>query len=147
MSDIYREQIIDHYKNPRNFGELKNADLIVKEANASCGDLFELSLKWQMAHSSSSVQANGPSTSRYGVNRWQIEDIRFKGVGCAISTASFSLLTERIMNKELSIMDVKKMTKRDMVKLLGIKVSPTRVKCVMLPLRALNKSFEEVSKK
>lgn len=125
MNDIYREHIIDHYSNPRNFGDLEGADVVVKEANASCGDIFQLALKRQMA--------NGT---------WRIADIKFKGVGCAISTAAFSLLTERIKARGMTFEHLKQLTEQDMLGLLGIPVSPTRMKCATLPIRVIRKALE-----
>ncbi|MEK7111648.1 MAG: iron-sulfur cluster assembly scaffold protein, partial [Patescibacteria group bacterium] len=79
MSSLYHDLIIDHYKNPRNFGTLDKPDLIAQEANASCGDLIEFSLI--INHKSLIVN-----------------EIKWRGVGCAISTAAASLLSERIKN-------------------------------------------------
>lgn len=128
MDNIYRAEIIDHYQNPRNFGDLPGADVVVKEANASCGDMLQMAIKWQIA--------NG---------KWQIEKIKFKSVGCAISTAAASLLTERI--KKIKVIEVIRGIKdRDMIEMLGIEVSPTRMKCATLPLRALQKALNQVAK-
>jgi len=119
MDSIYKENIIDHYKNPRNFGDLPGADVIVKEANASCGDMLQLAIKF---------------------NRGQIGDIKFKSVGCAISTAAGSLLTEKV--KKIKVIEVIRGIKdEDMIEMLGIEVSPTRMKCATLPLRALQKAL------
>ena len=125
MDDIYREQIIDHYKNPRNYGELEGADIRVKEANASCGDLFELTLRF------SSGQALG---------KRQVESVRFSGMGCAISTAAMSVFTEKIKEMK-NVEKIEKIKEEDMLGMLGIKVSPTRMKCVMLPLRVFRKAL------
>lgn len=133
MDNIYREHIIDHYSNPRNFGlpslkPRKGERLVtVKEANASCGDMFELSV-----------------TLRQDSQTQKIGGVTFRGVGCAISTAAFSLLTERIMNNELGIEDLKRLSETDMVEMLGISVSPTRMKCATLPLRAVAKALKEL---
>lgn len=125
MDDIYREHIIDHYSHPKHFGDLARATVVVKEANASCGDMFELALELDAGNT-------------------KIIKARFKGVGCAISTAAFSLLTERIMNHELGIGGLKNLSEADMVEMLGIPVSPTRLKCATLPLRAVRKALKEV---
>jgi len=123
MDTIYKDNIIDHYQHPRNFGDLPGADVIVKEANASCGDMLQMAVKWQMA--------NG---------KWQIEKIKFKSIGCAISTAAGSLLTEKV--KKIKVIEVIRGIKdEDMIEMLGIEVSPTRMKCALLPLRALQKAL------
>lgn len=127
VDDIYQAQIIDHYKNPRNLGELEGDDVVrVRELNASCGDIIELSLKLKTQNS-----------------HVKIIDVKFKGVGCALSTAATSMLTERIKNQELRIMDLETFTFEDMVAMLGITVSPTREKCVKLPLQALKRVVSE----
>lgn len=119
MDDIYKAEIIDHYQNPRNFGDLADADVVVREANASCGDLIELAVKFEGE---------------------EIKEIKFKGVGCVISTAAASLLTERV--KRMKVIEVIKGIKdEDMIEMLGIEVSPTRMKCATLPLRALQKAL------
>lgn len=124
MDDIYREHIIDHYSHPKHFGDLASATVVVKEANASCGDMFELAVL---------VDAD----------KTKIIEAKFKGVGCAISTAAFSLLTERI--KQIKLIELIKLIKdEDMIEMLGIEVSPTRMKCATLPLRALKKALKEV---
>lgn len=125
MDDIYREHIIDHYSHPKYFGDLAVATVTVKEANASCGDIFELAL-------------------HLDADKTRIIEAKFKGVGCAISTAAFSLLTERIMNHELGIGGLKNLSEADMVEMLGISVSPTRMKCATLPLRAVRKALKEL---
>ena len=124
MDDIYREQIIDHYKNPRNFGSFDGGSdkdlVIVKEANASCGDLFELGVRF-----------------KNNKEKAGIEEVRFSGVGCAIATAAMSMVTEKIRKEKLKVRNIEKLRERDMVEMLGIEVSPTRMKCATLPLRAL----------
>ncbi len=120
--DIYREEILDHYKNPRNFGDLENATHSAREANASCGDLIELSIQVS-------------NTGRGKV----IQDVRFKGIGCALSTASSSLLSEKL--KGMSVEAVLKLSIDDVVELLGSEISTTRMKCVALPLRALQRAL------
>lgn len=129
MDNIYRAEIIDHYQNPRNFGDLPDADVVVKEANASCGDMLQLALKLQV--------------TRNKKQETKIADIKFKSVGCAISTAAASLLTERV--KKIKVIEVIKGIKdEDMIEMLGIEVSPTRTKCAILPLKALQKALKEV---
>ncbi|MFI5282711.1 MAG: Fe-S cluster assembly sulfur transfer protein SufU [Candidatus Dormibacterales bacterium] len=111
---FYREYILDHYKNPRNFGHLDHPDITHEEDNPLCGDVIGMDFKI----------ADGV-----------IEDIRFHGRGCAISQASASLLTERL--KGLQLEEAKKITKADVLGELGIQISPARIKCALLSLKVL----------
>ena len=104
MSDqMYREYILDHYKNPRNYGRLEHPDITHEENNPLCGDVVGMDFQ-----------------VREGV----IEDIRFHGRGCAISQASASLLTERL--KGMPLDEAKKINKDDVIGELGIEISPAR---------------------
>lgn len=116
--DIYAENILDHYRNPRNFGRLKNPTLTVSEINFSCGDKEEIDLK---------------------IEDGIIKDIAFRGEGCAISRASASLLTEKLKGKSLK--EIKKIGKNQILKLLGIELGPLRLKCALLPLNAIKKAL------
>jgi len=111
---FYREYILDHYKNPRNYGRLEHADITHEEDNPLCGDVVGMDFR---------------------IKEGTIEDIKFHGRGCAISQASASLLTERI--KGLSLDDAKKINKEDVLGELGIDISPARIKCALLPLKVL----------
>ena len=120
---IYRENIIDHYKYPRNFGVLQESDAEYKEFNPLCGDEAAMQVK---------IMDN------------VIKDIKFKGKGCAISMASCSILTEKIKGKSLN--EVKKLEKEQVYDMLGIPISPQRVKCALLSwetLRRLIKIYED----
>ncbi len=121
MDDLYKEQIIDHYKNPRHFGEVEGAQVKVRESNASCGDMIEVSAK-------------------YGDKR----EVKFRGVGCAISVASTSMLLEKMEKEKWGRETIEKMKDEDLEELLGIKVNPTRRKCMNLGLRALQKAIKEL---
>ena len=112
---FYREYILDHYKNPRNFGRLENPDITHEEDNPLCG--------------STSIGMD------FRVKDGVIEDVRFHGRGCAISQASASLLTERL--KGLPLDDAKKINKEDVLGELGIQISPARIKCALLSLKVL----------
>jgi len=115
MADqMYREYILDHYKNPRNFGRLENADISHEEHNPLCGDLVGIDLR-----------------VREGV----IEDVRFHGRGCAISQASASLMTERL--KGMSLDEARRISRDDVLDELGIQISPARLKCALLSLKTL----------
>ena len=119
--DIYKEEILDHFKNPRNFEKSKKEKMKVKETNASCGDEIEMSLK---------------------VKKGKIEDIKFKGEGCVISIAAVSMLTEMVKGQQVS--KVKKMTEEEMINRLGIKISSGRRKCATLGLVVCQKSLEKL---
>jgi nitrogen fixation protein NifU and related proteins len=111
---FYREYILDHYKNPRNFGRLERADVSHEEYNPLCGDLVGMDFRLQD-----------------GV----IEDVRFHGRGCAISQASASLMTERL--KGMRLEDARELSKDDVLDELGIEISPARLKCALLSLKVL----------
>jgi nitrogen fixation protein NifU and related proteins len=113
-SDIYKDIILDYYRNPRNFGDLPNPDVRAKDSNPLCGDIIEIQLK---------------------IDDGRIEDVRFKGKGCAISQASASMLTETIKGKALD--EVKSMGKADILDLLSIDPGPTRIKCALLSLKVV----------
>jgi nitrogen fixation NifU-like protein len=116
---MYAENILDHYRNPRNFGKIPDAQIKNREYNPLCGDDYEFHLKLQD-----------------GI----VVDAKFSGDGCAISKASASLLSEHI--KEKSLEEIKKMKLADIVKLLGIEVSAARIKCALLPLIAIQKGIQ-----
>jgi nitrogen fixation NifU-like protein len=111
---MYREYILDHYKNPRNFGRLEHADISHEENNPLCGDVIGMDFR---------------------VRDEVIEDVRFHGRGCAISQASASLLTERL--KGMSLEEARKIDKADVLEELGIEISPARLKCALLSLKVL----------
>jgi nitrogen fixation protein NifU and related proteins len=111
---FYREFILDHYKNPRNFGRLEDADVSHEEYNPLCGDMVGMDFRI----------ADGV-----------IEDVRFHGRGCAISQASASLMTERL--KGMSLEDARKISRDDVLEDLGIEISPARLKCALLTLKVL----------
>ncbi len=111
---FYREYILDHYKNPRNYGRLEHPDITHEEDNPLCGDVVGMDFR---------------------IKDGMIEDIRFHGRGCAISQASASLLTERL--KGIALDEAKKIDKNDVLGELGIQISPARIKCALLPLKVL----------
>ena len=124
---MYREQILDHFKNPRNYGELDGANATHKESNPLCGDVITISLK---------------------IRDSKIKDIKFEGTGCAISQASASMLTEKAQG--ITLTDTKKLVKEDIFELLNIPLSPVRMKCALLSLDTLKntvKIYEEYGKK
>lgn len=124
--DLYREQILDHYKHPRNFGHLEGADVKSEEINMSCGDRIVIELKLTQ-------QGEAPQ---------KIIDIRFSGEGCAINQASASMLTEKVTGMETG--EVMKLDLSFVESLLGTTLTPSRVKCAILPLEAIQKAIQSV---
>lgn len=119
MADsIYREIILDHSKNPRNFGELDPADLTGEDTNPLCGDQIRMDLR---------------------VEDGMVVDVKFSGRGCAVSMASASILTELVMGMPLD--EVRTLTKDDVLEEIGIPVSPARMKCALLGFNVLNLSL------
>jgi nitrogen fixation protein NifU and related proteins len=112
---IYREQIIDLYENPLNFGHLDPNDFSYEEDNPLCGDVIRIDV-------------------RLGANN-EIAEISWSGDGCAISQASASLLTEEV--KGMSLDEVKKFPKERLLELLGVQLSMLRVKCALLSFKVL----------
>lgn len=112
---MYREQIIDLYENPLNRGRIENADFSYEEDNPLCGDVVRIDVKFDDRH--------------------HVADVKWSGEGCAISQASASLLTEEIKGKSLE--ELKAFSKDDLLELLGIQLSMTRVKCALLSLKVL----------
>ena len=121
--DIYRENILDHYKHPRNFGSLDKPDVSHEENNPFCGDKISMQCK---------------------VEKQKLKIARFSGEGCVISMAAASMLTEKA--KSMEIGDLRKLDKSDMLKMLGLgrRLSPTRLKCALLPLEALQKAIAKL---
>lgn len=120
MDDIYREVILDHYKNPRNYGSLDRPDSESEKDNPLCGDKICIQLVLSK-------------------DKTLVEDIKFSGQGCAISMASASLVTEYAQGKEIRVL--KGLGKDDIVKLLNINLSPARLKCALLPLNVLQEAI------
>ena len=117
---IYRENILDHYMHPQNFGRLEKFDFQFREFNPLCGDEETVQIK---------VENN------------IIKDIKFFGKGCAISMAASSMLFSEVKNKTLD--DAEKITKENVFELLSVPISPVRVKCACLPLEALRRVIKQ----
>jgi nitrogen fixation protein NifU and related proteins len=113
MDDFYKEYILDHYRNPRNFGHLEHPTAVAEDLNPLCGDKIQMELL---------VGDDG-----------KIADVRFSGKGCAISQASASMLTESIKGKTLE--EVAHLSHDVVLENVGIGISPTRMKCAMLGLK------------
>ena len=123
MDDLYRELIIDRYKNPIYQGSLDPHDISFEDDNPLCGDFIRIELR----------------VSEDGI----VEEARFDGHGCAISQASADLLLETIQGKPIE--DVKALTKDDVLDLLGIELGPVRLKCALLSLKVLKAGVYGVS--
>ena len=113
-SEIYREMILEHYKNPTNAGVVPDASVISKDYNSSCGDVIEIQIKF-----SDNV----------------IEDIKFQGQGCAISQSSTDILIDLVKDK--NVQEIKDFTSEEFVRNLGIELSPLRLNCALLGLKTL----------
>jgi nitrogen fixation NifU-like protein len=113
MDELYRDQILEHYKRPHNFGRLDDADLEFEDTNPFCGDEQRVTIKLDAED--------------------RVEAIAFEGKGCAISTAATSLLTDELLGK--SRQELLRLPKEYVLELLGIEISATRMKCAMLGLK------------
>lgn len=116
--DYYREYILDHYRNPRNYGKLESPDVHSEDSNPLCGDQLGMDLIVEGDH---------------------VKEVRFQGRGCAISQASASMLSEMIQGQLIE--DVIKLGKDDVLESLGIPISPARTKCAFLSLRVLHRGL------
>lgn len=115
MSNIYMQNILDHFKNPENYGVLEGADVVQKEHNPLCGDKLTVYLVF-----------DGDV----------LKDVQFEGNGCAISQAAMSMLTEEIKSKTKA--EILALDKDFIMGVLGIQLSPTRLKCALLSLQAVH---------
>ena len=114
LDDLYRENILEHYKHPRNKGTLEHPDITYEDANPLCGDKIRMDIN---------------------VRDGKIADVRFSGVGCSISQAAASMLCEAIEGKPVD--EVKQLGRDDMLEMLGIELGPVRLKCGLLALKTL----------
>ena len=116
--DYYREYILDHYRNPRNYGKLEQPTAHAEDSNPLCGDQLAIDLLIDGDH---------------------VQEVRFQGRGCAISQATASMLSEMIEGK--TVEEVVQLGKDDVLDALGIPISPARMKCAFLSLRVLHRSL------
>lgn len=116
--DMYREDIMDHYENPRNQGEISGEDVqTARDSNASCGDMVQFYVK---------------------VEKGIVVDVKWKGIGCAITTAAASKLSEYLQGRTLK--EVQKLSEEELLqKGIGFEVNPGRMKCLMLPVKVVKK--------
>ena len=115
MDDLYRDQILDHYKRPHNFGRLDDFDLEFEDSNPFCGDEQHVFVKLD--------------------DEGKVSEISFEGQGCAISTAATSLLTDELAGKTRD--ELLTLPKEFVLELLGIEISATRLKCALLGLKVV----------
>ena len=115
MDDLYRQQILEHYKQPHNWGELEDADLEFEDFNPLCGDELKVQLKVS--------------------DDEKITDVRFSGHGCAISQASASMASDEVVG--MPVRELLDLDKAFVLELLGIDISATRMKCALLSLKVL----------
>jgi nitrogen fixation NifU-like protein len=118
VDKLYREHILDHYRNPRNHGTLEDADVSCELDNPVCGDVVRLDVRLE----------NG-----------RVSEARFNGHGCVISMASASMLTEEILGK--TVEELQALQDEDIFRMLGITLGPVRAKCGLLPLEVLHEGL------
>lgn len=118
MDSLYKEIVLDHYKDPHNFGTLEPADYTAEDSNPLCGDQIRMDLR---------------------VEDGTVTDVKFSGRGCAVSIASASILTDMILGQPLA--EVRRISKEELLEEIGIPVSPARMKCATLGLTVLNMSL------
>jgi nitrogen fixation protein NifU and related proteins len=115
MSSIYSEIILDYYRHPRNKGSLAHPMIQARDSNPLCGDIVEMQLELDEKH--------------------KVSDVKFNGQGCAISQASASMLTELVKGKSLD--ELRKISKDNILELIGGQLSAVRLKCALLSLKVL----------
>jgi len=116
FEDLYREVILDHYKNPRGHGELEGADASAEGQNPLCGDEVSIYVA-------------------FGADGDTIDDVKFEGRGCAISQAATSMLTEMVRGR--SATEIAELPKDELLEEIGIPLTPIRLKCALLGLSTL----------
>ena len=120
MPALYSETLLDHFRHPRNYGDLPDADITYESFNPVCGDRIRISLK---------------------LNDTIVEAARFKGDGCAISTAAASLLTEMIVGADIA--EVSSIPDDRLISALESDIKPARLQCALLPLEALRAGLSD----
>ena len=118
---IYKENILDHYRNPHHKGTLSNATFTHTEHNPLCGDVVTMHLM---------------------IKNNQITDVKFDGHGCTISQASASMLTDKLQG--MITVDVKKITRDEIMEMIGVPLGPVRSRCALLALRTVMKGLENL---
>ena len=120
MPALYSDTLLDHFRHPRNYGDLPAADISYESFNPVCGDRIRIALN---------------------LNDTIVQDARFKGDGCAISTAAASLLTELILGAD--IREVASLSNDRLISALESDIKPARLQCALLPLEALRAGLKE----
>ena len=115
MDSLYREEILEHYKYPRNRGSIANPDITYKDTNPLCGDECQIDIALD--------------------EKKNVKEIKFNAKGCAISQAATSMLTDMVEGKSLE--EIKKIGKEEILKELGMELGPVRLKCALLCLKVL----------
>jgi nitrogen fixation NifU-like protein len=116
MDDFYREEILEHYTHPHHYGTMENPDISHEENNPLCGDRIRFDIQ---------LEEDGRT----------VKDVRFSAVGCAISKASASMLSDLLIGQTLE--EISALTKADVMDELGIALGPVRLKCALLPLKVV----------
>ena len=116
MDNLYREFILEHYRNPHNQGVLDEHDLHFADSNPTCGDEMSMTLRLDDA-------------------KQRVADVAFTGRGCAISQASGSILTDEL--RGMSLDELRAMDPRSVIENLGVPIGPARLKCALLPYKVL----------
>lgn len=121
MDDMYRQYILDHYQHPHHFGELDDASFEAEGLNPTCGDELKVQVRVD--------------------DEQRVVDVAFTGNGCAISQASMSILSDELVGKTLS--QIAELDRDYMMELIGIQLSPARVKCALLGLVVVKMGMDE----
>jgi len=123
--DLYREQLLDHYHNPQNYGVLEEADVDVELDNPTCGDVVHLTARLDEAG--------------------RISDVMFEGEGCVVSMAATSMLTTELIGKTPE--EVEAMGLSEIQEMMGgVRLSMGRVKCALLGLNAMKQGLRKAGK-
>jgi nitrogen fixation protein NifU and related proteins len=122
--EIYKENILDHFRHPRNFGKLEDCTIKNRKFNPACGDTIEISI---------AIKDN------------KVKEVKFFGRGCAISMASASMLTEKIKN--MSVEELKNVNEGEVLEMIGVPLGVVRMKCGLLSLRTLKEGIEKTEVK
>ena len=120
MPALYSDILLDHFRHPRNYGSLDAPDISNEQFNPLCGDRIRLELKLEES---------------------RVSEARFKGDGCAISTAAASLLTELVLGKSLE--ELTNVPDEQLISALESNIQPARLQCALLPLQALREGLKE----
>jgi len=120
MDELYKEVLLEHYRHPAYKENMLKPDIHKEDSNPLCGDMIEIFIR---------------------TDKDKIKDIKFQGKGCVISMASADILSEHLKGKTLD--EAQKMTREEMLDLLGIKITAARTKCAMLALMAIKKGIIE----